>query len=67
MTDAEGKNQGLRLPYQAIPGHHVNRMGSRYLVFAFFAGAMLFAILREQSAPTGCVRREVRRSEFSHR
>ena len=36
-------------------------MRSRYLVFAFFAAAMLFAIVREQCAPTGCPRLVVTR------
>ncbi|MGD0414557.1 MAG: hypothetical protein ABSA80_04325 [Terriglobales bacterium] len=31
-------------------------MRSRYLVFAFFAAAMLFSMVREWSAPTGCPR-----------
>jgi hypothetical protein len=31
-------------------------MRSRILVFAFFAAAMLFSMVREWSAPTGCPR-----------
>jgi hypothetical protein len=42
-------------------------MRSRYLVFALFATATLFAIIREQSAPTGCVRQPIRRAEQFHR
>jgi hypothetical protein len=37
-------------------------MRSRYLVFTFFAAAMLFAIIREYSAPLACVRQPVMRS-----
>ena len=39
-----------------IMRHDVNGMRSRYLVFAFFAAAMLFSMVREWSAPTGCAR-----------
>jgi len=39
--------------------HDVNRMRSRALVFAFFAAAMLFSIVREWSAPAGCPRLEM--------
>jgi hypothetical protein len=31
-------------------------MRSRTLVFALFAAAMLFSVVREWSAPTGCPR-----------
>jgi len=31
-------------------------MRSRTLVFVFFAAAMLFSVVREWSAPTGCPR-----------
>jgi len=32
-------------------------MHSRKLVFAFFAAAILFSVIREWSAPVGCPRR----------
>jgi len=37
-------------------GHHQG-MHSRKLVFAFFAAAILFSVIREWSAPVGCPRR----------
>ena len=42
-------------------------MRSRYLVFAFFAAAMLFSIMREWSAPTGCLRPEIVRRDLGRR
>jgi len=38
-------------------------MRSRALVFAFFAAAMLFSMIREWSAPVGCPRRELTRPQ----
>jgi hypothetical protein len=38
-------------------------MRSRTLVFAVFAAAMLFSLIREWSAPVGCPRLEVTRLE----
>jgi hypothetical protein len=42
-------------------GHDVNRMRmpSRALVFAFFAAALLFSVVREWSAPASCPRLEL--------
>jgi len=40
-------------------------MRSRYLVFAFFAAAMLFSIVREYSAPVGCPRLAMARKNSS--
>jgi hypothetical protein len=60
----EGSEQ---LPNQRTPRHNGNRMRTRYLVFAFFAAAMLFSIVREQYAPTGCPRLAVRRQDSGHR
>ena len=39
-------------------GHDINMMmmRSRTLVFAFFAAAMLFSVMREWSAPSACPR-----------
>ena len=52
-----------QLPSRGVAGHDGNRMRmrmrSRYLVFAFFAAAMLFSIVREWSAPVGCRRLEM--------
>jgi hypothetical protein len=50
-----------RLPDRGITGHDVNRMRPRALVFAFFAAAMLFSMVREWSAPAGCPRLEMTR------
>jgi hypothetical protein len=50
------KAASLRLPAHAIPRHNIEDMRSRYLIFAFFAAAMLFSIVREQCAPAGCPR-----------
>jgi hypothetical protein len=43
------------------------KMRSRTLVFLFFAAAMAFSIVREYSAPTGCVRREMASTQLRHR
>lgn len=48
-----------RLPDRAITRHDVNMMRPRIVVFAFFAAAMLFSVVREWSAPTGCPRLEM--------
>jgi hypothetical protein len=45
-------------------GHDVSSMRSRYLVFAFFAAAMLFSTVREWSAPVGCPRLELTRNDL---
>jgi len=42
-------------------------MRSRALVFAFFAAAMLFAMVREWSAPASCPRVEMTRKHWLHR
>jgi len=41
-------------------------MRSRYLVFAFFAAAMLFSVIREYNAPIGCPRLVVTRVQPRH-
>jgi hypothetical protein len=44
---------------------HDANMRSRVLVFAFFAAAMLFSVVREWSAPVGCPRVEMTRKVHS--
>jgi len=46
---------------------HYISMRSRALVFAFFAAAMLFSMVREWSAPAGCPRIPVTSSHQRHR
>jgi hypothetical protein len=48
-------------------GDDVNRMRSRVLVFAFFAAAMLFSVVREWSVPASCPRLELTRGAWRHR
>jgi hypothetical protein len=55
------RGEAARLPDRGITRHDVNRMRSRYLVFTFFAAAMLFSMVREWSAPAGCPRLEMTR------
>jgi len=43
------------------------KMRSRTLVFVFFAATMLFSIVREWSAPTGCLRLEMTDQPTRHR
>jgi hypothetical protein len=45
-----------RLPKSIATRDDINMMRSRTLVFAFFAAAMLFSVVREWSVPTGCPR-----------
>ncbi|MGA2978493.1 MAG: hypothetical protein ABSD76_02770 [Terriglobales bacterium] len=42
-------------------------MRSRALVFAFFAAAMLFSVVREWSAPVSCPRLEMTGKHLLHR
>jgi hypothetical protein len=48
-------------------GDDVSRMRLRVLVFAFFAAAMLFSVVREWSAPASCPRLELTRKNLPHR
>jgi hypothetical protein len=41
-------------------------MRSRAWVFAFFAAAMLFSVVREWSAPIGCPRLEMTGNHLRH-
>jgi hypothetical protein len=45
-----------RLPKPIVTRDDINMMRSRTLVFAFFAAAMLFSVVREWSVPAGCPR-----------
>jgi hypothetical protein len=45
-----------RLPKSIATRDDINMMRSRTLVFAFFAAAMLFSVVREWSAPSACPR-----------
>jgi len=45
---------------------HDVEMRGRTLVFAFFAAAMLFSVVREWSAPISCPRLEVTSKHFRH-
>ncbi len=50
--------------------HHTSMglsMRARTLVFAFFAAAMLFSMVREWSTPIGCLRLPVMRDSTRHR
>jgi hypothetical protein len=47
-------------------GHDIY-MRFRALVFAFFAAAMLFSMVREWSAPVGCPRLEMTGKHLRHR
>jgi hypothetical protein len=42
-------------------------MRSRGWVFAFFAAAILFSVVREWSAPIGCPRLEMTGKNLGHR
>jgi len=44
-----------------------SKMRSRTFVFVFFAATMLFSIVREWSAPTGCLRLEMTGQRSRHR
>jgi hypothetical protein len=51
-------SSGRTLARSVVTRHDINmmRMRSRTLVFAFFAAAMLFSVIREWSAPSACPR-----------
>jgi hypothetical protein len=46
---------------------HDSYMRSRALVFALFAAAMLFSMVREWSAPASCPRLEMTGKHLQHR
>jgi hypothetical protein len=56
------KDAGGTVAKSATAPHDDLRMRFRALVFALFAAAMLFSMVREWSAPVGCPRLQMTRT-----